>query len=116
MPFAGFRTAAVNTIHSSQTESAVFDSDNTLSTVKAEAVDVFVDVTAAGTTMTLDVQTSADGTNFASAKTFSAITTTGTFVISMKRGTEGLGTSLRVSGTTVTGSFTFSILGVLMER
>lgn len=114
----GFRTAAVNTVQSSTTKSAVFtsDTDTILDTPKAEAVDVFVIVTAAGTTMTLEVETSEDGTNFASAKTFAAITATGTFAISLKRGTEPLGTSLRVSGTTVTGSFTFSIQGVLMER
>ena len=81
----------------------------------AEAVEVFVDVTVAGTTMTLVIEVSADGTNFVTSKTFAAITTTGTFALTLQRGVDLIGKSLRVRATTVTLAFTLSILAVRKE-
>ena len=81
----------------------------------AEAIEVFVDVTVAGTTMTLIIEVAADGTNFVTSKTFAAITTTGTFALTLQRGVDLIGKSLRVRATTVTLAFTLSILAVRKE-
>lgn len=107
--------AALVPIQTSAVKSAAFNSEFTIDSSSSEAIDIFVDVTAAGTTMTLDVEVSADGTNFVTSKSFLAITTTGTFAVTLQRGVDPMGKSLRIRGSTVTGSFTLSILGVRKE-
>lgn len=107
--------AGLVTLQTSAVKSAVFNSEFTMPSSSAEAVEVFVDVTVAGTTMTLIIEVSADGTNFVTSKTFAAITTTGTFALTLQRGIDLIGKSLRVRASTVTDSFTLSILAVQKE-
>ncbi|KKN50894.1 hypothetical protein LCGC14_0628140 [marine sediment metagenome] len=107
--------ASLVTLQSSGVKSAVFNSEFTMDSSSAEAIEVFVDVTVAGTTMTLIIEVAADGTNFVTSKTFTAITATGTFALALQRGVDLMGKSLRIRASTVTGSFTLSILAVRKE-
>lgn len=70
--------------------------------------DVYVNVTVAGTTVTLQAETSPDGgTTWYPHTALAAITATGAYLLKLASNTGRL---LRVNATAITGSFTLGIL------
>jgi hypothetical protein len=75
-------------------------------TEDASQIDAAIQVTAAGTTMTVTLQTTMDGTNWYPVAAFSAMTGTGSQQMSFG---GNLGVQCRWAVTAITGSFTWNL-------
>ena len=115
------REVIVETLQAAITQAAGATSTTTLKINAARFLEIWLNVTAVsgtnGPSLTLNIETSIDGTNFVTIGSITAITAESTNNLTLPRQDFPLGTQVRVSWTIsgTTPSFTFDVKAGQME-